>query len=70
MKTLKRYIIVRSEDGNDVVREYEVTEYESLTEIYQGLGEARALDIINRAGFEVIRNAERMQLAYELKNKK
>ena len=67
MKRFTRVMVFRDDDGNDIVREWQIVKYDTIEEATFGEGEQYVLSIFNHAQEQRERQIMRDQMAQEVR---
>lgn len=67
MKRFTRVMVFRDDDGNDIVREWQIVKYDTIEEATNGEGEQYVLSIFNHAQEQRERQIMRDQMAQEVR---
>jgi len=70
MKRFTRVMVFRDDDGNDIVREWQIVKYDTIEEATFGEGEQYVLSIFNHAQEQRERQIMRDQMAQEIRAKR
>lgn len=70
MKRFTRVMVFRDDDGNDIVREWQIVKYDTIEEATNGEGEQYVLSIFNHAQEQRERQIMRDQMAQEIRAKR
>jgi len=63
-------MVFRDDDGNDIVREWQIVKYDTIEEATNGEGEQYVLSIFNHAQEQRERQIMRDQMAQEIRAKR
>lgn len=67
MKRLTRVMVFRDDNGNDIIREWQIVKYDTIEEATFGEGEQYVLSIFNHAQEQRERQIMRDQMAQEVR---
>ena len=70
MKRLTRVMVFRDDNGNDIIREWQIVKYDTIEEATFGEGEQYVLSIFNHAQEQRERQIMRDQMAQEIRAKR
>ena len=70
MKRFTRVMVFRDDDGNDIVREWQIVKYDTIEEATFGEGEQYVLSTFNHAQEQRERQIMRDQTAQEIRAKR
>ena len=70
MKRLTRVMVFRDDNGNDIIREWQIVKYDTIEEATFGEGEQYVLGIFNHAQEQRERQIMRDQMAQEIRAKR